>query len=305
MIMPINFLQSARQLRVNWSNRAWTPRIVVGRAVGHGRVCKSSSHPQHPAAACAQLTADLSQSMKNKSMKNSSLRNSHSSRGFTLIELLVVIAIIAVLAGLLLPVIGRAKITAKKNTARQEMKNLGAAISQYDAEYSRFPAPATGASDLTFGWVDTNPVLPTAVTTNSDVMLVIQDLNVGINFSHAKNPRQLALFTATTVSDITTPGISSLDYQFRDPFGHPYIITMDLDGDGNCRDAVYSRKEVSMTVPNTGVGLNGLVDATGTGSGPFDFHGPVMIWSFGPDGKADSTIKANQGVNKDNLLSWQ
>jgi len=31
-----------------------------------------------------------------------------------------------------------------------------------------------------------------------------------------------------------------------------------------------------------------------------------MVWSFGPDKKADNqTTKANSGVNKDNVLSWQ
>jgi hypothetical protein len=30
-----------------------------------------------------------------------------------------------------------------------------------------------------------------------------------------------------------------------------------------------------------------------------------MVWSAGPDGKMDSTVPANQGLNKDNILSWQ
>ncbi len=30
-----------------------------------------------------------------------------------------------------------------------------------------------------------------------------------------------------------------------------------------------------------------------------------MVWSAGPDGNIDPTAKANAGVNKDNVLSWQ
>ena len=30
-----------------------------------------------------------------------------------------------------------------------------------------------------------------------------------------------------------------------------------------------------------------------------------MVWSLGPDGLASAGEKANQGVNKDNILSWQ
>jgi prepilin-type N-terminal cleavage/methylation domain-containing protein len=222
--------------------------------------------------------------------------------GFTLIELLVVIAIIAILAGLLLPTLSKAKQTAKKHTAKQEMKNLGAAISQYDAEYSRFPsgATATGATDETYGFSPGGY----GVATNSDIMIILQDLNVGINLNHAKNPRQLALFSARPENDLTSPGISTLDYQFRDPWGQPYVISMDVDGDGNCRDQVYSLPAVSTTGASR-LGLNGLVDATGTGNGPFDFHGPVMIWSFGPDAKASALKPANQDVNHDNILSWQ
>jgi hypothetical protein len=30
-----------------------------------------------------------------------------------------------------------------------------------------------------------------------------------------------------------------------------------------------------------------------------------MVWSAGPDGKIDPVSPANQGANKDNILSWQ
>jgi hypothetical protein len=95
------------------------------------------------------------------------------------------------------------------------------------------------------------------------------------------------------------------DGVYRDPWGTPYIISLDINDDNVCRDAFYRLQTVSRQSAQTGFnGLFNPVDPNGVGD-HFQFNGKIMIWSAGSDGAVDKSRPANAGANKDNVLSWK
>jgi prepilin-type N-terminal cleavage/methylation domain-containing protein len=236
--------------------------------------------------------------------------NRHSA--FTLVELLVVIAIIGILASLVLSAMIRAKTTALRARAKTEATAIATALAGYEARYGRLPVlPGLGAvsNDVTFGWSEAGPSPTTVIPSNAGIIAVLLD-DVSYangqptpNRDHALNPQRLSFLNANRTSDAGAPGVGP-DGEYRDPWGQPYIISLDYSLNGGCRDAVYSRAAVSQKTAQ--IGFNGLLNPVSDGaSDDYEHVGEILVWSTGPDRQAIKDQKANVSENKNNVLHWQ
>ncbi len=137
---------------------------------------------------------------------------------------------------------------------------------------------------------------------NSEVVAILMDIvafpdgTPTVNDKHLRNPQRHVFLNVAQRSDTISPGIGS-DLVYRDPWGNPYIISLDLDADDATGDGLYSslRKGKLTAVPK----LSPILPTK------------IYVWSVGPDGKVDANaatglLDSGKGnnANKDNILSW-
>lgn len=237
------------------------------------------------------------------------------------------LALILILLALFLSAISSPpkKSNNRKAKARFEMAGIIAAINQYESVYGHVPTSSNlatnNSSDFTFGTFGTSAE-GIGITNargyqanNSEAMAILLDLTKfgngrnTINADHSRNPQRTPFLNVKMSGDTNSPGLG-LDGVYRDPWGNPYIITFDLNNDTKCRDAFYRLASVSEISPTSTSGFNRLFRFTPApynspeSRNAFEAQTTVMVWSLGPDGKADPSQKADAGVNKDNVISW-
>jgi prepilin-type N-terminal cleavage/methylation domain-containing protein/prepilin-type processing-associated H-X9-DG protein len=82
-------------------------------------------------------------------------------RGFTLIELLVSLGIIGILSALLLPSLGKAKAQARSASCKNNLHQIGLALTMYVGDFHQYPVAAEW-SGAAFPWYVNQRILPYA-----------------------------------------------------------------------------------------------------------------------------------------------
>lgn len=124
---------------------------------------------------------------------------------FTLIEMMVVVAIIAILATFLFPAALRSRDRARRMQAMSEACNLAIAIKMYRVEHGKWPNQTQDGSDTTY------------FTDNWKVVNLLR-----IPASNDMN----RIYISVQANALDGSG------NYLDPWGVPYVICMDEDGNG-------------------------------------------------------------------------
>jgi prepilin-type N-terminal cleavage/methylation domain-containing protein len=169
-------------------------------------------------------------------------------RGFTLIELLVVIAIIAILIALLLPAVQQAREAARRTQCRNNMKQIGLAVHNFESTFRALPHP--GQCDSTGGG-------STTYMTQSTPTLLLPYIDQAPAYNNIDSVTQFSTLivdyggtwngTATSATTATTAILNSLSTGrvYNDPLASQAH-----------RDA-YATSVPSYVCPSTPIGIRG------------------------------------------------
>ena len=202
-------------------------------------------------------------------------RTRPTNSAFTMIEMLVVIAVIGILAGLLLPVLGKARQQAKTVKAQTAINGLAAAFTAYHTEYGMWPVSTT--SPMTMGKIFISTGMY-GLLKGEDINGSVVDSNTVVNtivpITYNGNSRRIT-FLEFKAADLAVSGTVT---NFWDPWQVFYRCKFDTQYANQIQNPFDTGQNISAG---------------------------VLVWSDGPDGKEilDSTIGMTD-VNADNVISW-
>lgn len=167
------------------------------------------------------------------------MKRSHPiAKAFTLVELLVTIGIIAVLLGILFPVVGKLRENANAASTAQSISTLQAAIQQYWSTFNAYPGPVPVGG---FGGIYTvNAPLPATPSSSEELVLALRgglkvdytartltfDLNAvgrGTVSLNPLNPKRYNDFGGVDYQDFNSNSLPEFKDAFPDPMPIHYV----------------------------------------------------------------------------------
>ena len=217
---------------------------------------------------------------------------------FTLIELLVVCSILVILTGLILSTVFNAQKQARITRVKADMAAITLALRNAQMNYGSFVNTANNSFN--------GAAAILATSKNQNDTWVFRDAATDallVELSTPENPGLASLNFNTQKRVFLEPRSDfdpSKNYQdqpellWRDPWGNPYVIAININGD----------KYIDLAEASTGDPRYSKVMAT-----------DIAIYSFGPNGEDDRGCDTNdpsgqwygQGMHRvhDDITSWQ
>jgi general secretion pathway protein G len=164
-----------------------------------------------------------------------------NSKGFTLIEVIVVAGIIAVLAGILVPLIFKEIDESKTSRAMADARSISSAMIVFKKDTGNWPVSASCANSSTLTMLHGAGTLPTFNQLGWD----------------SSNPEDIGMFLNSDAYNCwpTTWKGPYMAYVTMDPWGHSYII--------NAADFLTTNPVWIMSA-----GPNGIIDTNATVANP-------------------------------------